>query len=70
MDSVIHLGNGAPPIGIAALPGGMASGRTSLTIRIDLPNGDVVLAETSLALLQLAARAFTARYGIKEEGGI
>lgn len=48
---------------ICALPGGMQSGKPSCTIRVDLPGGKVVLAETSLLLFQSAARAFTARYG-------
>ena len=49
--------------GIAALPGGMASGRPSVSIRIDLPDGRVVWTETSMRLFLSAARAFTARYG-------
>lgn len=53
----------APPISLAALPGGMQSGRTSISIRIDLPDGRVLLTETSLRLLQVACRAFTARFG-------
>jgi hypothetical protein len=60
---VVHLGNGAPPIGLAVLPGGMASGAPSVMLRIDLPDGRAVLAETSLALLVTAARAAVARYG-------
>ena len=60
---IIHLGNDAPPIGLSALAGGMTSGRTSVILRIDLPDGRVVLAETSLRLLQQAVAALTARYG-------
>jgi hypothetical protein len=60
---VIHLGNDAPPIGLAVLPGGMLSGKTSVTFRIDLPDGRVVIAETSFALLETAVRAIQARYG-------
>lgn len=55
-NQVIHLTEGA--IEMARLPGGMTSGASSVTIRIDLPDGRVVLAETSLALLLGAARAF------------
>jgi hypothetical protein len=50
-------------ISVAALPGGMASGKTSVSIRIDLPDGTVLIAETSLQLFASAARAFVARYG-------
>lgn len=60
---VIHLGEGAPPIGVTALAGGMASGRTSVALRIDLPDGRVVLAETSLRLFLLAADMLRACYG-------
>lgn len=60
---VIHLGEGAPPIGVTALAGGMASGRTSVMLRLDLPDGRVVLAETSVRLFLLAADALRARYG-------
>lgn len=56
------MGNDNSPIQFAALPGGMASGKTSVTIRIDLPDGRVLLTETSLALLGTAARAIEARY--------
>ena len=60
---VIHLGNNAPAIQVAALPGGMTNGGTSIMLRIDLPDGRVVLAETSLALFLAAADAFRVRYG-------
>ncbi len=60
---VIHLGNNAPPIQVAALPGGMQSGLPSVTIRIDLPDGKVVLAETSLKLFLFAADALRAKFG-------
>lgn len=43
---------------VARLPHGMASGKSSVTIRIDLPDGRVVLAQTSLAILDAAARIF------------
>lgn len=62
-DQVIHLGNDARPIGVAALEGGMTSGKPSICFRFDLPDGRTVLAETSLALFVTAARAFVARYG-------
>lgn len=49
--------------GIAALPGGMASGKVSVTLRLTLDDGQTVLAETSLALLHMALGAIVARYG-------
>ena len=65
---IIHLGNGAPPIGLAVLTNGTQEGRESVTIRIDLPDGRVVLAETSLRLLCMAVDAMRARYG--DQGGL
>jgi len=62
-DQVIHLGNDAPPIALAVLPGGMESGAPSVMFRIDLPDGRVLLAETSMALYLTAADAMRARYG-------
>lgn len=59
---VIHIGNGSH-IEVAALSGGMTSGRPSVMFRIDLPDGRTVMAETSMRLFLTAARAFEARYG-------
>lgn len=59
---LIHIGNGSH-IEVAALAGGMTSGRPSVMFRIDLPDGRVVLAETSMRNFLMAARAFEARYG-------
>lgn len=59
---IIHLGNGAPPMGLAVLDHGMASGRPSVGLRIDLPDGKVVIAELSARLLVSAAVAIQARY--------
>lgn len=56
---VIHV---TDPIGMTGLAGGMESGATSVAIRIDLPDGRVVIAETSLALLLSAGRALAARF--------
>ncbi len=60
---VIHLGNEAPPIQIAALDGGTVAGRPSVAIRLDLPDGRTVVAETSLALLVGAAELLLVHYG-------
>lgn len=50
-------------ISIAALSKGVTSGRPSISIRIDLPEGKVVIAETSMRLFLGAAEAFKAKYG-------
>jgi len=47
---------------VAALSGGMNSGRPSVAIRIDLPDGQVVIAETSMRLFLGAAMTFMGRY--------
>jgi len=64
---VVHLGNGAPAIQMAGLHEGMTSGKPSVSIRLDLPNGTIVVAETSLALLLTAADALKAHYGDPRE---
>ena len=48
---------------VAALPSGMVSGKTSVSFLIDLPNGEAVLAETSLMLFLTAADLIRAKYG-------
>jgi len=45
--------------GIARIPGGMASGKSSVTFRVDLPDGGVVLAQTSMDLFLYAAMLFS-----------
>jgi hypothetical protein len=47
---------------IAALPHGMVSGAPSVAFRIDLPDGRVVIAETSLKLLVGATRVLVAKH--------
>jgi hypothetical protein len=65
----VHLGEEAPPIQIAGLAGGMQSGRPSVAIRLDLPDGTAVMAALSrrlmlsLALFLTAAEALKAHYG-------
>ncbi len=49
--------------GIAGLPHGTVEGRPSVTVRIELPDGQTVLAETTLRLFLRAAEALRARYG-------
>lgn len=61
-----QMGNEAPltqELEVAELAGGMHSGKPSVMIRFNLPNGDVALGETSLALFLSAADAFKARFG-------
>jgi hypothetical protein len=53
----------APLATLAALPGGMQSGEPSVAAVIDLPDGRVVFAETSLRMLLAACDAFVARHG-------
>ena len=48
---------------LAALPGGTAAGRASVSLRIDLPDGRTLLSETTLRLLYSAVRAIVAAHG-------
>lgn len=50
-------------VGIATLAGGTTEGRPSVTFRIELEDGTVVLAQTTLRLFQGAAAAFRGKYG-------
>ena len=61
LDQVIHLREGTT-VRLAVLAAGMTSGRPAVGIRLDLPDGRVVLAETSARLLVTAARAIAARF--------
>jgi hypothetical protein len=62
---VIHLGDGTE-IGLCVLPGGMTSGAPSVAFRLDLPDGQVVMAEASWRVLAVAVQAIAARYGWPE----
>jgi hypothetical protein len=59
---LIHLGDDAH-IEVGALEAGMASGAPSVAFCFELPNGQVVVAETSMKLLLAATDALKARYG-------
>ena len=48
---------------VAALPNGTAKGKPAVALRITLPDGKVVIAQTTLALFWAAARGFVARHG-------
>ncbi len=50
---------------ITALSGGTVGGRPSVMLRLDLPDGRVVLAETTMRLFLMAADALRARYGVE-----
>lgn len=47
---------------------GMASGATSITLRFDMPDGSVVLAETSLATWIAATCALRGAYPLEFDG--
>lgn len=49
-----------------ALPAGMQSGNPSVAFLIELPDGKLVFAETSLKIFLTAAAAFKGRYGHPE----
>jgi hypothetical protein len=68
-EKVYHLASGAPPIQVAALEAGMTSGRPSVSIRLDLDQDTVVVAETSLRMFLAVAEALKARYGDPHSGG-
>lgn len=65
-EQLIWLNSGAG-LAIARLPRGMASGRSSVAIRVDLPDGRVVVAETSMALFLACAGAFKAAEGADDD---
>lgn len=46
------------PVSIARLPGGMSSGRSSVAIRYDLDDGQVLVVEWPMRLLKAAIDAF------------
>lgn len=59
LTKVVHV---TEPLEITGLEHGMESGATSVAIRIDLPDGQIVIAETSLALLVVAVRGLQAKW--------
>ena len=58
----IHLGSDAPPMQVAVLDAGMTSGQPSVGIRLDLPDGQTIVAETSARLFVIAGRAISAKF--------
>jgi len=63
MGKVIHL---TDDFTIMRLKGGMQSGKSSLMLRINLPDGRIVLQETSVDCFTAAARAFK----VADEAGV
>jgi hypothetical protein len=49
------------PIAIGALPGEKNSGKPSIAITFDLPDGRTTIIEASMALFHLAAKPFATR---------
>ena len=64
----ILRGPDAPPLQVALLRRNMTSGNGTVWFRIDLPDGRVVVTETSLALLSAAVRAMEIKAGIDTDG--
>jgi len=50
-------------VAVAALKGGMSGGSPSVAVRIELKDGTIVFAETSLKLFLTAADVLKARHG-------
>lgn len=61
-DAVVHLA-AETRLEVGALPNGMTSGKPSVAFCFPLPDGRVVVAETSLALFLSTADVTRARYG-------
>lgn len=66
-DKIIHLA-GEAVIKMLALEGGMASGKPSVAIRLDLPDGRTVIAETSARLFVMAAAAIVGKWPDADDG--
>lgn len=49
--------------GITALPNGTSEGRCSIALRIELPDGKTVIAQTTARLLATAIKGLEARHG-------
>lgn len=58
-DKLVHLTN---TIEVGSLSGGMESGKPSVAFCFSLPDGTVVVAETSLELFVAAARGLAAAH--------
>ena len=63
---VLHLADDAEIV-ISGLPDGMQSGKPSMMFGFALPDGRVVIAETSWWLFATAFQAFAARFGAEPD---
>ena len=68
-NKIIHISEGET-VKVCALDGGMSSGKPSVCFRIDLPDGRVVLAETSARLFVMAAAAIVGRWPDVDDGAM
>lgn len=66
---LIHLGDDAEIV-ITGLPDGMTSGKPSMAFAFKLPNGDLVVAETSWRLFATAYSAFLGKFGDPDLDGM
>jgi hypothetical protein len=55
-------------VGLARLPNGTEGGKSAVTARIELANGQVILAQTTFALLRAAVQAFDAADNVDNLG--
>lgn len=65
-DMVVNI---ETPVTITALDGGMESGRPSVAIIADLPDGRKVFIQTSMIMFVLAANAMRAKYQHQLDSG-
>jgi hypothetical protein len=64
------LGSEAAPIQLALVPAGMSNGDSSVVVRIDLPDGQVVLTQCSLTRFLEAAKAMQlAEFAFRQDQG-
>jgi hypothetical protein len=59
-DQIIHTKDAK--IEVVCIDHGMGSGKPSVALRVDLPDGQIIISETSARLFCTAARAIMARY--------
>jgi uncharacterized protein (UPF0371 family) len=65
-DKLIYLQN--QPVGIACIDKATSKGKPSVALRIELPDGRTVIAETTARLFCTAAKAIEARFPDLFEG--
>lgn len=67
--NVIHLAGDAEIV-VSGLPDGMVGGKPSMMFGFKLPDGRVVIAETSWRLFAAAFKAFASKFGQDDTTGI